>query len=112
MLQLITTVDIFASGESPSIMPEISPSDIGPGFPGFVLTFSVVVVAAILIVDMVRRIRRVRYRAQVAERTAAENAESPESAAPESLEGQGEASAGSDDPPAADTNTDEGPKGR
>ncbi|MCW1250005.1 hypothetical protein ODZ83_07385 [Acaricomes phytoseiuli] len=108
MLQLITTVDIFASGESPSIMPEISPSDIGPGFPGFVLTFSVVVVAAILIVDMVRRIRRVRYRAQVAERTAAENAESPEP------EARNEYPADLPEAPAAgtDADADKGPQDR
>jgi hypothetical protein len=38
-----------------------------PGLLGFLLTAFIVVLTALLIVDMVRRIRRVRYRAQVEE---------------------------------------------
>ena len=43
-----------------------------PGVWGFVITFLLVVAVVLLIVDMVRRIRRVTYRAQVQEQLAAE----------------------------------------
>jgi hypothetical protein len=45
-----------------------------PGLLGFLLTAFIVVLTALLIVDMVRRIRRVRYRAQVEEERAAAEA--------------------------------------
>jgi hypothetical protein len=43
-----------------------------PGVWGFVITFLLVVAVVLLILDMVRRIRRVNYRAQVREELAAE----------------------------------------
>jgi len=43
-----------------------------PGIVGFAGTFLVVIGAIALIFDMVRRIRRVRYRAEIQERLAAE----------------------------------------
>ena len=46
-----------------------------PGIVGFLGTFFVVVGAILLILDLVRRIRRVNYRAQIQERLAAEQAE-------------------------------------
>jgi hypothetical protein len=46
-----------------------------PGIIGFLGTFFVVVGAILLILDLVRRIRRVNYRAQIQERLAAEQAE-------------------------------------
>lgn len=46
-----------------------------PGVVGFLGTFFVVVGAILLIFDLVRRIRRVNYKAQIQERIAAEKAE-------------------------------------
>ena len=46
-----------------------------PGIVGFLGTFFVVVGAILLILDLVRRVRRVNYRAQIQERLAAEQAE-------------------------------------
>ena len=46
-----------------------------PGIVGFLGTFFVVVGAILIILDLVRRIRRVNYRAQIQERLAAEQAE-------------------------------------
>lgn len=71
---------------SPSLRPGLSEDQVTPGTWGFILTAFVVVLTTLLIVDMVRRIRRVRYRAQVEEaRLAAEGAD------PDSMEGDGDA---------------------
>jgi hypothetical protein len=56
---------------SPSLRPGLSQDQVTPGLLGFLLTAFIVVLTALLIVDMVRRIRRVRYRAQVEEERAA-----------------------------------------
>jgi len=45
-----------------------------PGVWGFVVTFLLVIVVVLLIIDMTRRIRRVTHRAQVHEALAAEAA--------------------------------------
>jgi hypothetical protein len=65
-----------APAPSPSLRPGVSEDQVTPGLLGFLLTAFIVVLTALLIVDMVRRIRRVRYRAQVEEerRAAAEAA--------------------------------------
>jgi hypothetical protein len=52
---------------SPSLRPGLTQDQVTPGLLGFLLTAFIVVLSALLIVDMVRRIRRVRYRAQVEE---------------------------------------------
>ncbi|WP_346959487.1 hypothetical protein [uncultured Arthrobacter sp.] len=60
---------------TPSLRPGLNQDQVTPGLLGFLLTAFIVVLTALLIVDMVRRIRRVRYRAQVEEeRAAAEEA--------------------------------------
>jgi len=56
---------------SPSLRPGLDQDQVTPGLLGFLLTAFIVVLTAVLIVDMVRRIRRVRYRAQVEEERAA-----------------------------------------
>lgn len=56
---------------SPSLRPGLDQDQVTPGLLGFLLTAFIVVLTALLIVDMVRRIRRVRYRAQVEEERAA-----------------------------------------
>lgn len=50
----------------PGLRPGLTEDQITPGLLGFVVTFSIVVIMVFLIRDMVKRIRRVRYRAQVA----------------------------------------------
>lgn len=52
---------------TPTLREGISEDQVTPGLLGFVMTAFFVVATALLIVDMVRRIRRVRYRAQVEE---------------------------------------------
>lgn len=55
--------------ESEDLIPpiEVDPNSVTPGVVGFVVTLVVGLVVLWLIVDMTRRIRRVRYRAMVRE---------------------------------------------
>jgi flagellar biosynthesis/type III secretory pathway M-ring protein FliF/YscJ len=67
------------SGE-PTLKPGLDPNQVTPGPWGFFITFGLAVVVILLIWDMSRRIRRVRYREQMeqdAERAAAEAERAP-----------------------------------
>lgn len=67
MLPMIKLLEAVSSpSDSPSLKAGLSEDQVSPGLLGFLLTFFVVALTSFLIVDMVRRIRRVRYRAQVA----------------------------------------------
>ena len=68
---LIALATTPAPAPSPSLREGLSQDQVTPGLLGFLLTAFIVVLTALLIVDMVRRIRRVRYRAQVEEERAA-----------------------------------------
>ena len=57
---------IIASELIPPI--EVDPVSVTPGVVGFVVTFLVAIAALALILDMVRRVRRVRYRQEIGER--------------------------------------------
>lgn len=59
---------------TPTPTPTVDPSETwySPGTIGFIMTFFITAGAIALIFDMVRRIRRVRYRAEIAEKLAAE----------------------------------------
>lgn len=61
---------------TPTPTPTVDPSETwySPGTIGFIMTFLMAAGAIALIFDMVRRIRRVRYRAEIAEKLAAEAA--------------------------------------
>jgi hypothetical protein len=72
LLLALTTAP--APTPSPSLRPGLSQDQVTPGLLGFLLTAFIVVLTALLIVDMVRRIRRVRYRAQVEEERGAADA--------------------------------------
>jgi hypothetical protein len=56
----------------PSTVPD---DQVTPGVWGFVITAAVAVAAVLLIIDMARRIRRVRYREQVLAEIEAEQTE-------------------------------------
>lgn len=93
---------------TPTLREGISEDQVTPGLLGFIMTAFFVVATALLIVDMVRRIRRVRYRAQVEEeRLAAAAAADVEAAAAADVEAA-DAQEGLDSPPAAapDSNGD------
>ncbi|MDN4615813.1 hypothetical protein P5G50_15275 [Leifsonia sp. F6_8S_P_1B] len=61
---------------TPTPTPSGAPDDdlVTPGVAGFVVTFLVALAAVLLALDMVRRIRRVRYRAEINEKLDAEQA--------------------------------------
>jgi hypothetical protein len=93
LLLALTTAP--APAPSPSLRPGLSQDQVTPGLLGFLLTAFIVVLTTVLIVDMVRRIRRVRYRAQVEEERAAAEAgigdagQEPEAGAPDAAKGAG-----------------------
>lgn len=59
------SVTVLAEELIPPI--EVDPNLVTPGVIGFAVTVVVSVAVLLLLVDMVRRIRRVRYRAEIAE---------------------------------------------
>lgn len=62
---------------TPRPTPTLDPAETfySPGTIGFLLTFFVAGAAVLLIFDMVRRVRRVRYRAEIQEKLEAEASE-------------------------------------
>ena len=54
---------------------EFDPNTVTPGVVGFVATFFVAAAVVLLVLDMTRRVRRTRYRAEIAEHLDAEEAE-------------------------------------
>ncbi|MEJ3404647.1 hypothetical protein WDJ51_07880 [Rathayibacter sp. YIM 133350] len=54
--------------------PPVTPDEdtVTPGIVGFIITFLIAAATVLLILDMVRRVRRTNYRAQVRERLTAE----------------------------------------
>jgi hypothetical protein len=73
ILQWITEVT-----PTPTPLPVIDEDMVTPGVVGFLVTFLIAVATVLLIIDMTRRIRRVRYRAEVQEQLKAERGESSE----------------------------------
>lgn len=65
MHTLILLATATPSPDGPGLRPGLTEDQITPGLLGFVATFSIVIVMVFIIRDMVKRIRRVRYRAQV-----------------------------------------------
>jgi hypothetical protein len=70
---------LAATTATPSPSPSIPSADVTtPGPWGFTAIFAVGLVVALLLVDMTRRIRRVRYRAEVNEKLDQEEQEQAE----------------------------------
>ncbi|MFD1714328.1 hypothetical protein ACFSBZ_07595 [Amnibacterium flavum] len=65
---------LAALAPTPSPTPELDENLITPGPIGFLFIFLIAVAAVLLIVDMTRRVRRVRYRAEVREEIEREQA--------------------------------------
>lgn len=53
---------------------EIDPDIVTPGVIGFIVTFGLVIVVVLLIFDMTRRVRRLRYREEINAKLDAEEA--------------------------------------
>jgi len=78
-----TLAAVFTATPTPTPVPD-GTDDVGPGVWGFVVTAFVAVLVILLIVDMVRRMRRVRYREEVAAQLDAEQAAAGDDAEDES----------------------------
>ncbi|MDO7881263.1 hypothetical protein [Antiquaquibacter soli] len=63
---------------TPSPLPayEGDPNLVTPGVVGFAVTFIIAVATVLLVIDMTRRVRRIRYRAEVTEQLEAERSAS------------------------------------
>ncbi|WP_286278100.1 hypothetical protein [Naasia aerilata] len=70
----------LVSTPTPSPSPALDENLVTPGPEGFVIFFFVAVITILLILDMVRRVRRVRYRAEVREEIEREQGGTPPSA--------------------------------
>ncbi len=66
---------ILAATPAPTETTDPAATFYSPGVQGFIMTFIVVVAAVALIFDMVRRVRKVRYRADITAKLDAESAE-------------------------------------
>lgn len=103
---LIALATTPAPTPTPSLRPGLSEDQVTPGLLGFVLTAFIVILTALLIVDMVRRIRRVRYRAQVEEEREAAAAAGTDTGTGDSTEGTARPASGA---PRPEANGDAGP---
>ena len=103
LLSLATTPSPLPT---PSLREGISEDQVTPGLLGFIMTAFFVVATALLIVDMVRRIRRVRYRAQVEEERIAAASAADIEAAEAAEAGSAPAGSGAADPAAGPVSGD------
>lgn len=73
----IGRVIVHLADPTPSPVPTFEGNEdlVTPGVVGFGVTFFVAIATVLLVIDMTRRVRRVRYRAEVQEKLAAERAE-------------------------------------
>lgn len=119
---LIALATAPAPSPTPSLRPGLSEDQVTPGMWGFIMTAFFVLATTLLIVDMVRRIRRVRYRAQVEEERVAALAAAgqdrqgaPENGAPgtqgSGTQGSGAQDSGTRDSGPQDAGTHGGPQG-
>lgn len=76
MLQLVHAAAVAASGETPIPTPTmtIDPDQVTPGIAGFIGTAVIAIAVVLLLADMLRRVRRGTYRAEVREQLDAEQA--------------------------------------
>lgn len=72
----------------PSPSPSVNPDNVTPGVAGFIAIAVIALAVVFLLVDMLRRIRRGRYRAEIAEQLDAE--ESADASAAETSREAGE----------------------
>ena len=65
-MRFLTSIVCMEEELIPAI--EVDPNSVTPGVIGFVVTFAVMIAVVLLVLDMVRRVRRVRYRSEIAEK--------------------------------------------
>jgi hypothetical protein len=65
-MRFLTSLVLMEEDLIPAI--EVDPNSVTPGVIGFIMTFGVMIAVLLLVLDMVRRVRRVRYRQEIADR--------------------------------------------
>lgn len=70
MNALSTAIVLLAS--TPTPQPNFNENSVTPTWVGFAATFGVAAVVVLLCIDLVRRVRRVRYRGEIREQLEAE----------------------------------------
>ncbi|HEY4225425.1 MAG TPA: hypothetical protein VGM70_06395 [Pseudolysinimonas sp.] len=65
---------LFAATPSPAPSPNVDQDLVTPGVWGFAITALVMIAVILLIIDMVRRMRRLNYRAEIRQRLEGEAA--------------------------------------
>ncbi len=75
-LEIAVWLTQVLSDVTPTPVPEFTGNEdlVTPGVVGFIVTFLIAVATVLLVIDMTRRVRRVRYRAEVQEQLEAERA--------------------------------------
>ena len=69
-MRFLTSLVLMEEDLIPAI--EVDPNSVTPGVVGFVMTFGVMIAVLLLVLDMVRRVRRVRYRDEINQKLDAE----------------------------------------
>ncbi|MEO6533682.1 MAG: hypothetical protein ABIO06_08930 [Pseudolysinimonas sp.] len=69
---------LITAAPSPAPSPHVDANLVTPGVWGFAITALVMVAVILLIIDMVRRMRRVTYRAEIRQRLEEEAAAAPD----------------------------------
>lgn len=75
----MTLFDLLAAAPTPTPSPtlpglNVEEDAVTPGWIGFAITFLIAVVTVLLVLDMTRRLRKVRYRGEIREQLEAERA--------------------------------------
>ena len=65
-MRFLTNLVLMEEELIPAI--EVDPNSVTPGVIGFIMTFGVMIAVLLLVLDMVRRVRRVRYRQEIADK--------------------------------------------
>jgi hypothetical protein len=76
-MTVFETVIVWAADPTPTPIPGYT-GDVNlitPGVVGFIVTFLIAAITVLLLLDMTRRVRRVRYREEVREQLDAEDAD-------------------------------------
>lgn len=72
----MTELARYLAAATPSPSPSaFNPDDVTPGWIGFAVFFVIALITVLLVLDFVRRMRRVRYRDQIAAKLDREEAE-------------------------------------
>ena len=65
-MRFLTSLVLMEEDLIPAI--EVDPNSVTPGVVGFIMTFGVMIAVLLLVLDMVRRGRRVRYGQEIADK--------------------------------------------